>query len=76
MNVVTDFLLSTKWKDDSYNSILVIIDQLIKIIYYKSIKVIINAPSLVEIIINIIVHHLRVLKLIVINWDLLFISKF
>ena len=38
--------ISTDWKGDSYNSILVIIDWLTKIVHYEPVKVTINAPQL------------------------------
>ncbi len=44
-------------------------------VYYKSVKVTINAPVLAEVIINVVVYHHGVLKSIVIDWGLLFISK-
>lgn len=42
------------WKGKSYDLILVIIDQLIKMIYYKPVKVIIDTSALTEVIINIV----------------------
>ncbi len=45
-------------------------------IYYVPVKVTINAPGLVEVIIDIVVHHYGVLKSIVTDQGLLFISKF
>lgn len=45
-------------------------------IYYKSIKIIINAPRPVKIIINVAVHSYGVLESIVTNRDLLFTLKF
>ena len=47
----TDIL--TNQKDKGYNSILVIINWLIKIIYYKLIKVKINVLDLIKVILNI-----------------------
>ena len=52
MDFVTRLLLSSDWKSNSYNSILVIVDRLTKMVHYKSVKVIINAPELAEVIIN------------------------
>ena len=49
--------ISTDWKGDNYNLILVIIDQLIKIVYYKLVKVTINTPGLAKVIIDIMVRH-------------------
>ena len=45
-------------------------------IYYELVKVIIDAPDLAEVIIDMVVYHHKVLELIVMNWDLLFTSKF
>ncbi len=45
-------------------------------VYYKPVKVRIDAPDLVEVIINVVVHYHGVPELIVTDWYLLFISKF
>ncbi len=76
MDFVTSFPISANWKDDSYDSILVIVDRLTKMVYYKPVKVTINAPGLVEVIINVVVWHHRVLESIVTDQGLLFTSKF
>ena len=55
MDFVTGLPISTNWKKDSYNSILVIVDWFIKIVHYKPIKIIINILGLAEVIINVIV---------------------
>ena len=41
INFVTNLPVSIDWKEDSYNSILVIIDWLIKMILYKLVKIIV-----------------------------------
>ncbi len=76
MDFITSLLISANWKDDSYDLILVIIDRLTKIIYYKSIKVIIDMSSLAKVIINMIVRYHSISKSIIMNRSLLFISKF
>ncbi len=76
MDFVTGLLISANWKDDSYDSILVIIDRLTKMVYYIPIKVMINAPGLAEVIINVVVHHHGVPESIVTDQGSLFISKF
>lgn len=48
-------LISINWKSDSYDLILVIVDWLTKIIYYEPIKIIIDTPQFVEVILDIIV---------------------
>ncbi len=57
MDFVTGLPISADWKDDSYDSILVIIDRLTKIVHYISVKVTIDAPGLAEVIINVVVRH-------------------
>ncbi len=47
-----DLLVSFNWKNKNYDFILVIINCLTKMVYYKPIKVTINALNLVEVIIN------------------------
>ena len=76
MDFVTGLPISTDWKGDSYDSILVIVDRLTKMVYYKPVKVTIDAPGLVEVIINVIVRHHGLLDAIVTNWGFLFTLKF
>ena len=71
-----DILISADWKDDKYDLILVIVDQLTKMVYFKLIKVTIDVLGLANIIINIIVDYHKVLKSIIMDWNLLFTSKF
>ena len=68
--------ISTDWKGDNYDSILVIVNRLIKMVHYESIKVIIDAPGLAKVIINVVVRHHGLLDLIIINWGSFFTSKF
>ena len=49
--------VSTDLKGESYDSILIIVDQLIKMIHSKLVKITINAPGLVEVIIEVVVKH-------------------
>ena len=76
MDFVTGLPISTDWKGDSYDLILVIVDRLTKMVHYKPIKVTINAPGLAEVIINIVVRHHGLADSIVIDRGLLFTSKF
>ena len=75
MDFVTGLPILTDWKGDSYDSILVIVNRLTKIVYYKLIKVTIDAPGLAEIIINVVVRHHGLLDSIVTNRGFLFTSK-
>lgn len=65
MNFVTHLLVSTNWKSESYDSILVIIDCLIKIIYYKFVKVLIDISDLAKVIINVVIHYHNICESIV-----------
>ena len=72
---VTRLPVSTKWKGEIYDSILVIIDWLTKMVYYKSVNVIINAPGLVGVIIKAVVRHHGLPDSIVSDCGLVFTSK-
>ena len=76
MDFDTGLPILTDWKGDSYNSILVIVDWLTKMVHYKPIKVTINAPSLAEVIIDVVVRHHGLLDFIVTDRGSLFTSKF
>ena len=52
------------------------VDQLTKIVYYKPVKVTIDASELAKIILNMVVRHHDLPNSIVINKSLLFILKF
>ena len=67
MDFITGLLILANWKNDSYNSIFIIIDQLIKIVYYILVKVTINALGLAKVIINVIICHYEVPKSIIID---------
>ncbi len=57
MDFVTGLSMSTDWKGDSYDSILVIVDRLTKMVHYEPVKVTIDAPGLAEVIIDVVVPH-------------------
>ena len=57
IDFVTSLSILTDWKGDSYDSILVIIDWLTKMVHYKPVKVTINALGLAEVIIDVVVRH-------------------
>ena len=76
MDFVRGLPISTNWKGDNYDSILVIVNWLIKIGYYKPVKITINALGLAVIIINIIMRHHGLPDSIITNWGSLFTSKF
>ena len=76
MDFVTGLPLFADWKSDSYDSILVIVDQLTKMMYYEPVKVIIDAPGLAEVIIDVVVWYHSLSDLIVTDRSSFFTSKF
>ena len=76
IDFVTGLPILTDWKEDSYDSILVIVNWLTKMVYYKPVKVTIDAPGLAEVIINVVMRHHSLSDSIVTNRGLLFTSKF
>lgn len=76
MDFATGFLFLVDRKSNSYNAILVIVDCLIKMIYYKPVKIIINTVRFAKVIINIVVRHHGFLESIISNRCSLFTSKF
>ena len=76
MNYVTGLPVSINWKRENYNSILVIVDRLTKMVHYKPVKITLNAPELAKVIIDVVVRHHGLLNLIFTNQGSLFTSKF
>ncbi len=76
MDFVTGLSVSTHWKGDIYDSILVIVDQLTKIVHYEPIKVTIDAPGIAEVILDVVVRHHGLPNSIVSDQGSVFNSKF
>ena len=76
MDFVTCLPLSADWKGNNYNAILVIVDRLTKMVHYQLVKVIINAPGLAEVIIDVMVRHHDLPDLIISDRGAIFTSKF
>ena len=76
MDFMTRLPLSADWKGDSYDSILVIVNQLTKMVHYEPVKVTINAPGLVEVIIDVVVWDHGLPDSIVTDRGSFFTSKF
>ncbi len=57
MDFVTGLPVSTDWKGDTYNSILVIVNRLTKMVHYEPVKVTIDTPGLMEVILEVVVRH-------------------
>ena len=76
MDFVTSLPISTNWKRDSYDFILVLVDRLTNMVHYELVKITIDAPGLAEVIIGVMVQHHSFPNIIVTNKGSLFISKF
>ena len=76
MDFVTSLPISTDWKGDSYDSILVIVDRLTKMVHYEPVKVTIDAPGLAKVIIDVVVRHHGIPDSIVTDRRSLFTLKF
>ena len=67
MDFLTGLPLSAGWMGDKYNSILVIIDQLTKMVHYKLVKITIDTPGLAKVILDVVVWYHNLPDSIVIN---------
>ena len=76
IDFVTGLPVSTNWKGETYDFIQVIVDRLTKMVYYKPVKVTIDAPSLAEVIIDVVVRHHGLPNSIISNRGSVFTSKF
>ena len=57
MYFVIGLPIFTNWKGDSYDSILIIIDRLMKIVHYELIKITIDTLDLAEVLLDVIIWH-------------------
>ncbi len=57
MDFVIGLPVSTNWKGETYDSILVIVKRFMKMVHYEPVKVTINAPALAEVIIKAVVQY-------------------
>lgn len=57
IDFVTGLAMSTSWRDGSHDSILVIFEQLTKMIHYEPIQITIDAPGLAEVILDVVTRH-------------------
>ena len=76
MDFVTGLPLFTDWKGNSYDSILVIVDRLTKMVHYEPVKITINAPGLAEVIIDVVLRYHGLPDFIISNQGAIFTSKF
>ena len=79
-NILMDFMIglpvSINLKKNSYDSILIIVNWLTKIVYHKPVKITLDAPVLAKVIIDVVIHHHRLPDSIVTNRGPLFTSNF
>lgn len=76
MDFVTSLPISTNRMGKTYTFILVIGEQLTKIVHYEPVKTTIDTQNLAEVIINGIVKYYDLLDLIISDRSLVFNSKF
>ncbi len=76
MGFVTGMPILTIWKSDSYDSILVIVDRLTKMVNDVLVKVIIDTHGLAEVIIDMVMRHHSLSDLIVSDQGSVFTSVF
>ncbi len=76
MDFVTGLPVFTNWKGETYDSILVIVDWLTKMVHYKPVKVTINALALAEVIIKALVQYYSLPDSIVSDQGSVFTLKF
>ena len=76
MDFVTGLPVSTNWKDKSYDSILIIVNRLTKMIHYETVKVTINASRLAKVIFDMVIRYNDLPDSIDFDKGSLFTSKF
>ena len=73
---MTGLSLSADWKGDNYDSILIIVNQLTKMVHYKPVKVTIDVSGLAKVIIDVVVWHHGLPDSILTDRGSFFTSKF
>ena len=76
MEFVTRLPIFTNWKDNNYNSILVVIDRLTKMVHYELVQTTINVSGVAEVIIDVIIWYHGLYDSIVSDWGSVLTSKF
>ena len=76
MDFVTGLPLFSDWKGDSYDSILVTVNWLTKMMHYKPVKVTIDASELAKVILDVVVWYHDLSDSVLIDKGSLFTSKF
>ena len=73
---MTGLPVSIDWKGDNYDSILVIVNRLTKMVHYKPVKITLDASGLAKVIIDMVIRQHGLPDLIVTDQGFLFTSKF
>lgn len=76
IDFIKELPIFTNYKGESFDSILVIVNRLTKIVYYQPFKVIINTLSLAKVVIEEVVRHYGLPDSIVNDCKSVFTSKF
>lgn len=76
MDFVMGLPVSTNLKGETYDSILVIVNWLTKMVHYEPVKITSDAPGLAEVIIDVVVKHHGLPDSIVSDRGSIFTSKF
>ena len=75
MDFVTGLPQSADWRGDGYDLILVIVNQLMKMVYYKPVQTTITTLALTKVILNVVVQYHGLPDSIVSNRGSVFTSK-
>ena len=75
MNFITDLSLSNTYRSTTWDSILVVVDKLIKMTHYISVWKIMSVADFIEVFIRDIIRHYDVLKVLITDRDKLFMLK-
>ena len=76
MDLVIELPQSADWRGNSYNSILVIVNWLTKMVHYELVQMTIAASALAEVIVNVVVLHHGLPNFNVSDRGSVFMSKF
>lgn len=76
MDFVTRLPRSKDWRRVKYNSILVIVDQLINKVNYEPVITTLNVKQLVEVLFEVVIKYHGLLDFIITNQEFLFTLKF
>ena len=75
MNFITDMSLSSTYESTTWESILVIVDKLIKMTHYISVQKIMSVDDFIKVFIKDIIRHYNVSEVLVTDRDKLFMLK-